>query len=65
MEEAERRLAVLEEHVAHLESAHQDMSDMITRQWTEIDNLVRIVKNLHARVEDIEPPAVNQAPPHY
>lgn len=61
----EQRVIALESHLAHLEAANAEMSDVIARQWDEIDKLTRTVKGLHDRLQDIEPPAEAHKPPHY
>lgn len=61
----EDRIAALEAHIAHQESAQQDMSDMIARQWDEIDRLTRTLKLLHDQVRESVPTPEAQKPPHY
>ncbi|MFA7430352.1 MAG: SlyX family protein, partial [Rhodospirillaceae bacterium] len=60
----ELRLSALESHVAHLEAANQDLSDVIARQWEEIDKLTRTVHGLYNRMQAIEPPTEAYKPPH-
>ena len=58
----------LEERVAHLTRAVEDLSDIVARQADEIDRLTRLVTMLAAREaqrEDGEAPAANQRPPHW
>lgn len=59
------RVESLEGHVAHLEAAQQDMSDMLARQWTEIDKLTRTMELLHGRLQQVEPEPENRPPPHW
>lgn len=59
------RVEALEGHVAHLEAAQQDMSDMLSRQWTEIDKLARTLELLHGRLQQVEPEPENRPPPHW
>ena len=59
----------LEERVAHLIRAVEDLSDIVARQGTEIDRLTRLVTMLAAREaerEDAgEAPSASQRPPHW
>ena len=59
----------LEERIAHLNRAVDDLSDMVTMQGREIDRLTRIVNLLAEREADREPtgtaPEANQKPPHW
>jgi SlyX protein len=58
----------LEERVAHLTRAVEDLSDVVARQADEIDRLTRLVTMLAAREterEDGEAPAASQRPPHW
>jgi SlyX protein len=59
------RLAALESHVAHQDAACQDMSDMIARQWEDIDRLIRTVKLLHDQLAVLQPAPEAKKPPHY
>lgn len=65
LEALEDRVATLESHIAHQETTQQDMSDMIARQWDEIDRLTRTLKLLHDQVRDAQPEPEAQKPPHY
>lgn len=67
MMDAEQRL---EERVAHLIRAVEDMSDVVTRQGKELDRLTRLVRLLAEREAEREQmagdaPAANQRPPHW
>jgi SlyX protein len=60
----------LEERMAHLIRAVEDMSDVMARQGKEIDRLTRIVQLLAEREAEREAlgheaPAANQRPPHW
>ncbi|MCU0816733.1 MAG: SlyX family protein [Cypionkella sp.] len=63
-------IAVLEEKLAHLTRAVDDLSDVVTAQRKEIDRLTRLVSLLVEREAEREaagfdaPPA-NQKPPHW
>jgi SlyX protein len=63
------RIAVLEERVAHLIRAMEDLSDVTAAQAKVIDRLQRLVSMLAEREagrEDAgEAPAANQKPPHW
>jgi SlyX protein len=61
---------VLEERVAHLIRAVDDLSDVVTRQGREIDRLTRLVQLLVEREAEREAmagegPAANVRPPHW
>ena len=61
---------VLEERVAHLIRAVDDLSDVVTRQGREIDRLPRLVQLLVEREAEreamaAEGPAANVRPPHW
>ena len=59
----------LEERIAHLNRAVDDLSDVVTRQGREIDRLTRIVALLAEREagREADGPAAeaNQKPPHW
>jgi SlyX protein len=59
----------LEEKIAHLIRAVEDLSDVVTRQAREIDTLTRRVAMLLEREADREAmgeaPLANQKPPHW
>lgn len=61
---------VLEERVAHLIRAVDDLSDVVARQAKEIDRLTRLVRMLAEREAEREAmagegPAANVPPPHW
>ena len=64
------RIEGLEERIAHLTRAVEDLSDVVARQTTEIDRLGRLVGLLAEREAEREagagdaPPA-NVRPPHW
>ena len=67
MMDAEQRL---EERVAHLIRAVEDLSDVVTRQGKELDRMTRLVRLLAEREAEREQmagdaPAANQRPPHW
>ncbi|MES2666580.1 MAG: SlyX family protein [Pseudomonadota bacterium] len=59
----------LEERIAHLIRAVEDLSDVVTRQGREVDRLTRMVALLAEREaereEAGEAPAANAPPPHW
>lgn len=59
----------LEERIAHLIRAVEDLSDVVTAQGREVDRLTRMVALLaqrEAEREDAgEAPAANAPPPHW
>jgi SlyX protein len=66
MEAGMDRIAVLEERIAHLSRAVEDMSDVVARQAGEIDRLTRMVAMLAAReAGGSEAPAADVRPPHW
>lgn len=68
--ELQSRIDTLESHIAHLDQAMADMSEMIKRQWDRIDILER--RN-HLMSEDMKrmidfmrtAPEDDAPPPHY
>ena len=63
----QERLMALESHSAHQDGTIEDLSEMVSRQWTEIEALQRTLAEMRARlgrVEDDVAPA-DQPPPHY
>ncbi len=66
----ENRLAKLERTISHQERQIQDLSDMVSQQWKEIDRLKKHLSRTEQRLEDLEDPAqgggiVDERPPHY
>ncbi len=64
------RTEELEERIAHLTRAVDDLSDVITRQGREIDRLTRLTAMLAEREAERETglgeaPAANVRPPHW
>ena len=60
----------LEERVAHLIRAVDDLSDIVTAQGREIDRLSRLVQLLVEREAEreamaVDGPAANVRPPHW
>lgn len=64
------RTAILEERMAHLIRAVEDLSDVAAAQAKEIDRLTRLVQLLVEREAEREAmggeaPAANVPPPHW
>lgn len=64
------RVEDLEERIAHLTRAMEDLSDVVTRQAGEIAGLERRVRLLMQRAAEEEalgggPPEANVRPPHW
>lgn len=63
------RLVDLETRVAFQEHALQEMSDVVARQQTEIDRLMRLLKEIQDRLRGISAPVADRSeetpPPHY
>lgn len=63
------RMEALEERIAHLTRAVEDLSDVVARQAGEIDRLTRLTRLLAEREAEREAsgdaPAANQKPPHW
>lgn len=62
--------AALEERIAHLIRAVDDLSDMVAHQGREIDRLTRLTEMLALREAQreeagMDAPAANQRPPHW
>jgi SlyX protein len=64
----EDRIDGIETHLAHLQRAIEDLSDVVARQDREIDQLRRHLRELQAIEADRragEGPAADQRPPHW
>ena len=60
----------LEERIAHLMRAVDDLSDIVAAQGREIDRLTRLTEMLALREAQreeagLDAPAANQRPPHW
>ncbi len=69
-EDLQERLMALESHSAHQDGTIEDLSEMVSRQWTEIEALQRTLAEMRARLgrveDDVAPAApADQPPPHY
>ena len=63
-------LTSLEERIAHLIRAVDDLSDIVAQQGREIDRLTRLTEMLALREAEreeagLEAPAANVRPPHW
>lgn len=62
--DTEDRVTELEMALAHQDQTVNDLSEMINRQWKEIESLKRELSRMDANKAD-RPPDEDQAPPHY
>ncbi|MBE7637622.1 hypothetical protein GUA87_12275 [Sneathiella sp. P13V-1] len=66
---SEERLVKLEMTIAEQDQTIQDLSDMVNRQWQEIEKLQLKLKQTHSRVvsleENIPTGGQDEKPPHY
>lgn len=63
----DEKLTEIEMTLAHQEQTIQELSDIVTSQWKEIETLKRRLDKTLAKIEQLEEgdtPA-NQKPPHY
>ena len=63
-------ITALEERIAHLMRAVDDLSDIVAAQGREIDRLTRLAQMLALREAQreeagLDAPAANQRPPHW
>ena len=64
------KITALEERIAHLMRAVDDLSDIVAVQGREIDRLTRLAEMLALREAQreeagLDAPAANQRPPHW
>ncbi len=69
-QDPQQRLMALESHIAHQDGTIEDLSEMVNKQWTEIEALRRTISHLQDRLlrieGDLEPGQPDdQPPPHY
>lgn len=62
--DTEDRITELEMALAHQDQTINDLSEMINRQWKEIESLKRELSRMDANKAD-RPQDEDQAPPHY
>lgn len=60
----EDRITELEMALAHQDQTISDLSDVLKRQWDEIERLRQEIARLDDAKAD-RPPEEDQAPPHY
>ena len=71
MTESSDKLTSLEIRLAHQDRQIHDLSDMVTRQWHEIDRLKKALQKTEGRLSVLEEDAgegqgmVYEKPPHY
>lgn len=63
------RVTALEERVAYQDETTEALNQTITKQWAQIDKLMRLVEALTDRLRETEAKAaqgpVTERPPHY
>jgi len=63
------RVTALEERIAYQDETIETLNQTITKQWTQIDKLTRMVEVLTDRLRETEVKAaqgpVAERPPHY
>ncbi|WP_025899100.1 SlyX family protein [Sneathiella glossodoripedis] len=68
--EFDKRLTALELKLMDQDQMITDLSDMVNRQWQEIESLQAKLKTAHSRIVSLEdslpaPGASAEKPPHY
>ncbi len=66
-------MSKVEETLAHQQQEIEDLNDMVTRQWNEIDMLKKMVQGLKDKIETLQNDArdggdeipADQKPPHW
>lgn len=66
----DERLSQIEQTITYQDQQIQDLSDMVSQQWTEIDRLKKRLAQAKQRLEILENPAeesdmIHEKPPHY
>jgi len=64
----DNRLAELESRSAFQQETIESLSDMVSKQWKEIDRLKKVMKTLDDQMYELEQntgQAPTQKPPHY
>ncbi len=61
------RIEALEMRIAYQDQTIEDLSQTITKQWTEFDKLNREIAKLYAQMEEIDNGGgeIVDRPPHY
>jgi len=70
MTDTDKRIAALEERIAHQDHIIEDLSDMSVKQWKEISELSDKLGYLKYKLEELEDdgeesPGKEPPPPHY
>jgi SlyX protein len=70
MTDTDKRIAALEERIAHQDHIIEDLSDMSVKQWKEISELSDKLGYLKSKLEELEDgggesPGKEPPPPHY
>lgn len=50
----ESKINALEETIAHQDKQIQDLNDVVTKQWSEIDMLKKQLMKLGSKIEEVE-----------
>lgn len=63
----EDRLTNIEMTLAHHEQTFYELSDLVHKQWDEIERLKRLIRRLEETKADVEPEGdiADRKPPHY
>jgi len=66
----DERLSQIEQTITYQDQQIQDLSDMVSQQWTEIDRLKKRLAQAKQRLEILENPPeeggmTHEKPPHY
>jgi len=69
-EEMQARLDTLEAHIAHQDQVLEELSDVATKQWSEITALKERLERLNNRFQEMEAgiddaPEEEPPPPHH
>ncbi|MGV3650324.1 MAG: SlyX family protein [Devosia sp.] len=64
------RIVALEMRLTHQDRAIEDLNEIVTRQWREMERLKRLVDRLEAEIAEAEAgrrdlPGKEPPPPHY
>jgi len=51
---SDEKLNAIEEMMAHQDRQIQDLNDIVTKQWNEIDTLKKHLLKLGAKIEEVE-----------
>lgn len=64
------RVVALEMRLTHQDRAIEDLNEIVTRQWREMDRLKRLVERLEVELAEVDAsrrdlPGKEPPPPHY